>query len=249
MDDVKKISTKKLLEGFKKNLENAKDHKQRQDHLIAKWKDEYNGMPYGNEQKGKSRIISRDIKKQSEWQHASIVEPFVSTSDVIKCLPVTFEDSEAAKQNELLLNTQFCRKFPRFKFMSTATKVLDQEGTLVVQTGWETENKKVKKVANVVVVDENGEEKLVEQEIEEIVTTKNQPTAHICKNQDVFIDPTCQDNFDNAQFVIYRYETNLSSLRKDGRFKNLNKIAALDDKNDDVFKENDNIDFEFGRFG
>lgn len=226
-----KVKKAELLSALKADLKAAEILKREQDTAIYKWRAEYNGEPYGNEQKGKSAIVSRDIKKQSEWQHATIVDPFVSTSDVIKCTPITFEDELAARQNELLLNTQFCRKFDRYNFMSKAVKVLDQEGTLVVQTGWDYEDKEVTTMAEMVVTDEYGREVIVEQEVTETVVVKNQPTAKVCRNHDVYIDPTCQDNLDNAQFVIYRYETDMSTLKKDGRYKNLDKVsnASIDD--------------------
>jgi hypothetical protein len=221
-----KVKKAELLSALKADLKAAEILKREQDTAIYKWRAEYNGEPYGNEQKGKSAIVSRDIKKQSEWQHATIVDPFVSTSDVIKCTPITFEDELAARQNELLLNTQFCRKFDRYNFMSKAVKVLDQEGTLVIQTGWDYEDKEVTTTAEMVIMDpDTGREMIVEQEVTETVVIKNQPTAKVCRNHDVYIDPTCQDNLDNAQFVIYRYETDLSTLKKDGRYKNLDKVV------------------------
>jgi hypothetical protein len=226
-----KVKKAELLSALKADLKAAEILKREQDTAIYKWKAEYNGEPYGNEQKGKSAIVSRDIKKQSEWQHATIVDPFVSTTDVIKCTPITFEDELAARQNELLLNTQFCRKFDRYNFMSKAVKVLDQEGTLVVQTGWDYEDKEVTTMAEMVITDEYGREVIVEQEVTETVVVRNQPTAKVCRNHDVYIDPTCQDNLDNAQFVIYRYETDMSTLKKDGRYKNLEQVsnASIDD--------------------
>jgi hypothetical protein len=220
-----KINKSTLLSALKADLKAADILKREQDTAIYKWRAEYNGEPYGNEQKGKSAIVSRDIKKQSEWQHATIVDPFVSTSDVIKCTPITFEDELSARQNELLLNAQFCRKFDRYNFMSKAVKVLDQEGTLVIQTGWDYEDKEVTTVAEAIAVDDQGREVIVEQEVTETVVVKNQPTAKVCRNHDVYLDPTCQDDLDSAQFVIYRYETDLSTLKKDGRYKNLDKVV------------------------
>jgi hypothetical protein len=243
-----KVKKAELLSALKADLKAAELLKREQDTAIFKWKAEYNGDPYGNEQKGKSAIVSRDIKKQSEWQHATIVDPFVSTSDVIKCTPITFEDDLAARQNELLLNTQFCRKFDRFNFMSKAVKVLDQEGTLVVQTGWDYEDKEVTTIAEVVTIDEYGVETIVEQEVTETVVTKNQPTAKVCRNHDIYIDPTCQDNLDNAQFVIYRYETDLSTLRKDGRYKNLDRISGAGAVNDDYDYMNTPTDKTYFKF-
>lgn len=238
------IKKAELLSALKADLKAADLLKRDQDAVIAKWKAEYNGDPYGNEKKGKSAIVSRDIKKQSEWQHATIVDPFVSTSDVIKAIPITWEDEQAARQNELLLNTQFCRKFDRFNFMSKAIKILDREGTLVVQTGWDYEDEEVTTMAEMVVVDEMGNEVIVEQEVTETVVKKNQPTAKVCRNEDIYIDPTCQDNLDNAQFVIYRYETDLSSLKKDGRYKNLQQVAKVG-REDFDYDAPDETEFRF----
>lgn len=240
-----KIRKAELLASLKADLKAADRLKQDQDMIISKWKAEYNGDPYGNEQKGKSAIVSRDIKKQSEWQHATIVDPFVSTANIIKCTPITFEDVESARQNELLLNTQFCRKFDRFNFMSKAVKVLDREGTLVVQTGWDYEDEEVTTTAEVVVVDSFGNETIVEQEVTETVVKKNQPTAKVCRNEDIYLDPTCQDDLSNAQFVIYRYETDLSTLKKDGRYKNLNKVVRSGGGGDYDYDEEDETKFEF----
>jgi hypothetical protein len=228
-----KINKNEILAALKSDLKASEVLKKDMDAKIAQWKREHNGEPYGNEVKGKSSIVSRDIKKQSEWQHASIIDPFVSSSDVIKCHPITFEDAQAARQNELLLNTQFCRKFNRYNFMSKAVKVLDREGTVVVQTGWDYEDEEVATIAEVVAVNEYGQEIIVEQEVTETIVKKNQPTAKICRNEDIYIDPTCQDNLDEAQFIIYRYETNLSTLRKDGRYKNLEKLVNTGGTNND----------------
>jgi len=239
-----KIKKGELLSALKADLKAADLLKRDQDALIAKWKSEYNGEPYGNEQKGKSAIVSRDIKKQSEWQHATIVDPFVSTSEIIKATPITFEDEGAARQNELLLNTQFCRKFDRFNFISKAVKVLDREGTLVIQCGWDYEDEEVTNVVEVIAIDEFGNEHIVEQEVTETVVKKNQPTAKVCRNEDIYIDPTCQDNLDNAQFVIYRYETDLSSLKQDGRYKNLDKVSRSGNGDYD-YESPDDTEFTF----
>ncbi len=90
-----KINKSAILSALKADLKSAEMLKREQDAKIAKWNSEYEGKPYGNETKGKSAIVSRDIKKQSEWQHATIVDPFVSTSDIIKAIPITFEDEAA----------------------------------------------------------------------------------------------------------------------------------------------------------
>jgi len=248
------MKAKEILKIMKGDLKSAEQSREDQDALIETRKKEYAGEPYGNEVKGKSQIVSRDIKKQDEWQHATLKDPFVSTPDIIKAYPVTFEDRAAARQNELVLNTQFCRQFNRFSFMTKAIKVLTVEGTCVVQTGWEYEDEEIEvEVPMFMTNNITGERIPIGSRIEtQTKIIRNQPTAKVCRNEDVFIDPTCQDDLDNAQFVIYRYETDLSTLRSDGRYKNLDKVAKMsegdqvaDTTADWDYDSEDETEFEF----
>lgn len=190
---------------------------------VDSWKREYEGMPYGNETKGKSQIVSKDIKKQIEWLHPSLLDPFVSTQDIVKVTPVTWEDTASARQSEMLLNYQFCRQFNRYSFMSKALKVLAVEGTLVVQTGWDYQDEEVEVESEVVVADEYGNQYIENVRGTETRVLVNKPTATVCRNEDIYIDPTCMDDMDKCQFIIHRYETDFSTLKKDGRYKNLDK--------------------------
>jgi hypothetical protein len=209
------------------------------------WINETYGRPYGNEVKGKSAIVSKDIKKQLEWQLPTLADPFLSSEDVIKCNPVTFEDTAAARQNELLLNTQFCRKFPRYNFIMKSLRVLATEGTLVIQTGWDYEDEEVSTEVEVVALDKNGTEFLDVQETTVTKIKKNQPTAVVCRNEDIFLDPTCMDDMDKCQFVIHRYETDMSTLKMDGRYKNLDKVSTLETGRDSDFRPEDDTNFRF----
>lgn len=239
------VNKSELLKALKADLKSAEVLKNDLDMKISDWRNAYEGKPYGNEEDGKSKIVSRDIKKQSEWQHASVVDPFVSTSEIVKCTPITFEDTESARQNQLLLNTQFCRKFDRYNFISKAVKVLDREGTAVIQCGWDYEDKEVVNTVEAIEVDEDGNMIIVSKEVTETVVVKNQPTAKVCRNEDVYVDPTCQDDLDSCQFVIYRYETDLSTLRKDGRYKNLEKVAKIESGEDYDYDPEDETEFKF----
>lgn len=189
------------------------------------YRSETAGRPYGNETAGKSAIITKDIKKQLEWQLPSLAEPFLSTTSVITCEPVTFEDTLAARQNELLLNTQFCRKFPRYNFIMKALRILATEGTVIVRTGWDYEGEDIETtIEEVQSVD--GEESIVTTTVTVPKTIINQPTATVCRNDDIFVDPTCMDEMSKCQFVVHRQEVDLSTLRADGRYKNLEKIST-----------------------
>ena len=57
-----KVNKTQILEALKADLKAADTLKSTQDSLIAEWKAEYNGEPYGNERKGKSAVVSRHKK-------------------------------------------------------------------------------------------------------------------------------------------------------------------------------------------
>ena len=130
-----KIKKSELLQALKADL--LESQRMQKDWLAKRtaWYNESMGMPYGNEEDGKSKIVSKDIKKVMEWMLPKLTDTFLNNANIIKCNPVTFEDAHAARQNELLLNTQFCRKFDRYNFIMKATKVLLAEGTVVIKTG------------------------------------------------------------------------------------------------------------------
>jgi len=269
MIEIDNITEARLLSNLKADFTASKLLRNELDQKIARWKSEYNAEPYGNEVNGRSKLVSRDIKKQSEWQHAALIEPFVSTPDIVKANPVTYEDAEIAPKIEVLLNTQFCRQFSRYNFMTKALKVLDQEGTVVIRTGWEYEEKIVeveedREIPNpdyqraIEAVNQGITDPSILQGIEPTLITKvrvrktkpvkNHPTAMVCRNEDIFIDPTCQDDMDKCQFVIYRYETDMTTLKQAGIYKNLDKIkipTGLTGTNDTEYITEDSTSFRF----
>ena len=243
---MSKVNKSELLSALKRDFR-ASEAMQK-DWLAKRegWIAETYAHPYGNEVKGKSAIVSHDIKKQLDWQLPSLADPFLSTTDVIKCSPITYEDVKAAQQNELLLNTQFCRKFSRYNFIMKALRVLATEGTVIIQTGWDYEDEDVDVSVDVVETDEYGEEIVVRATKTVTKVKRNQPTAVVCRNEDIFIDPTCMDDMDKCQFVIHRYETDMSTLKADGRYKNLDKMPELvNGGRDSDFIPEDNTNFRF----
>lgn len=241
-----KLDKKTILKNLKGDWTSANNMQKQWVAQRNKWIEETYGRAYGNEVDGRSKIVSKDIKKQLEWLIPSITDPFLSSPDIIKCNPVTYEDAESARQNELLLNTQFVRNFPRYNFINKACRVLATEGTVVVQTGWDYEDEEIKYETEVASVDEEGN---IIKEIEEETEIKvlvNKPTAIVCRNEDIFIDPTCMDDIDKCQFVIHRYEVDLSTLKADGRYKNLDKVAITDSVlSDGDFIPEDDTRFSF----
>jgi len=241
-----KIDKAKILRSCKADFKNADTLRKDVDAAIRQRRSTLNGEPYGNEEKGKSRIVPKVAKRQQAWNIPSLKEPFVSTPNLVRFSPITADDVEAARQNELLLNTQFCRQFDRYNFITKAFKVLETDATVFVQTGWEYEEEEIEQEVESVVIDEYGNPTVTKTMEKVVVPVVNKPTARVCRSEDIFPDPTCEDDLSKAQFVVYRYETDLSTLRKDGRYKNLDKVMqSLADIEDPDYINPDATYFKF----
>jgi len=82
---------------------------------------------------------------------------------------------------------------------------------------------------------------------EQVNIIKNQPELEVCDYNNVVIDPTCMGDLDNAEFIIYSFETSMSQLKKDGRYSNL-KHVSLDNSsplNEPDFDAGDDSSFKF----
>ena len=55
-------------------------------------------------------------------------------------------------------------------------------------------------------------------------TICNKPTVEVCDYRNVIIDPTCNGDLSKARFIIHSFESCLSDLRKDAKYKNLEQI-------------------------
>lgn len=100
--------------------------------------------------KGNSRIVPKLIRKQAEWRYPALSEPFLSTDDVFNIKPVTWEDRQAAIQNELVLNHQFNTKIDKTSFIDEYVRTAVDEGTVIVRVGWEYEDRQVEKTVPIV---------------------------------------------------------------------------------------------------
>jgi len=242
----------KILASLKADMDSADALRLDTVAKVETWKKEYNGEPYGNEQKGKSKIVSRDIKRQDEWQHASLKDPFLSSTDIVKCRPITAGDRQAAEQNQLVLNYQFTRKFNRYRFITDSIKLLTTEGTLVVKTSWDYEDEEVVNSYPVYELHPHTGQpvQIGIKEVKELRVLVNKPYAETCRIEDIYMDPTCHGDLEKCQFMIHRYESDLSTLRTSKKYKKslLDKVAAdmARDAGDYVPEhEKDGTNFEF----
>lgn len=237
LENLKKEKVQKIYNDLHSDYINCRYYSKEWFSKIEQWRKEYFGKPYGNEVEGKSKIVSRDIKKFSEWLQSSILDPFVSTPDIIRCNPINAESIKSAQSAELILNSQFCRQMNRYNFLAKALKVLDVEGTCIIKTGWEYKEEErfmtylqeepvFDQLGNPIIDPNTGEALTQPKQIKrkENVILFNRPTADICRNQDIFLDPTCLGNVENMQFIIHRFEADYSTLKSDGRYSNLDKL-------------------------
>ena len=126
------------LRFLKQDLEMAKPAHDNQMAKIRRWNDlmTVRGAAKPKTNKGHSSVQPKLIRRQAEWRYAALSEPFLGSNKLVKVTPVTFEDAEAAKQNELLLNWQFRTKLNRVKLIDDFIRATVDEGTSIIRVGW-----------------------------------------------------------------------------------------------------------------
>lgn len=257
------------LRELKQDLQDAKPIHDAQQGKVAVWLDNLNitGKAQISNTGTNSKIVPKLIRKQAEWRYAALSEPFLSTDDVFKVSPLTWEDREAAKQNQLVLNQQFNSAIDKVKFIDEYVRTAVDEGTVITRVGWDFHEEEYEDMFPIVEYRVNPEvaplhEQLAQmlQEspsqyatdvpeelrqahemtieggmpIEAVVigqqketrtrTVKNAPTVEVCNSANVTVDPTCLGDIKKAGFLVYHFESSLSQLEKEGKYKNLDAI-------------------------
>lgn len=87
---------------------------------------------------GRSAVQPRLIRKQAEWRYPGLTEPFLSTEELFKAEPRSWEDKKAAIQNQTLLNYQFNIKINKVRFIDNYVHAAVNEGTVICRVGWIT---------------------------------------------------------------------------------------------------------------
>lgn len=135
------------IQDLKADFEECQTHHSAHITKLDRWNDNFNikPLPENKENKVQSRINPKLIRKQYEWRCASLSEPFLSTPELFKVNPVSHEDKERAKQNELILNYQFQCKLNKVPFIDKLIRTCAKEGTAIIRTGWQYEDTEVEK--------------------------------------------------------------------------------------------------------
>lgn len=139
------------LQNMKQDLESAKSSHDSQMLKIKEWSDHLSVKNKAKPvvRKDRSSVQPKLIRRQAEWRYSALTEPFLSSSKLFQITPVTFEDEAAAKQNELLLNWQFRTKMNKVKFIDDYVRATVDEGTGIVQVGWQRSTTMIKETVPV----------------------------------------------------------------------------------------------------
>lgn len=98
--------------------------------------DRYLGKPYGDEQIGRSQVVSRDVSDVVEGVLANVLKPFVAGDDVVKFNPRGPDDEEAAKQETDYVNFVVLERNNGFLVLNSAIKDLLLLRNGYVKCGW-----------------------------------------------------------------------------------------------------------------
>lgn len=101
----------------------------------------YFGKPYGDEQGGRSSVVTRDVLETIEWIMPALLRIFISGDDIVVYNPIGPEDEEYAKQATDLANHVFHKDNNGFLILNTFFKdsLLQKMG--VVKSYWDEEKK------------------------------------------------------------------------------------------------------------
>lgn len=159
MQDNSQLQPKKLtswkneptIEVLKRDFEASKQTHIVQANKVIRWNDVRNvtGKSKPVKIKGRSSIQPKLVRRQAEWRYPALSEPFLNSEKIFQVNPRTFEDLDAAKQNEILLNYQFDVKLNKVKFIDDYVRTVVDEGSCIVQVGWERLTTKEKQVVPV----------------------------------------------------------------------------------------------------
>lgn len=139
------------LAALKEDYQAAKSETENQVSKISEWLDAFNatGKYAAPNVDGRSKVTVRLIRKQVEWRCPSLTEPFLGSSKLFNVAPRTYEDKDAAAQNELILNYQFKTKLNAVKMMDDIVRTLGTEGTVIIHPSWKHKTDKYQEEENI----------------------------------------------------------------------------------------------------
>ena len=101
----------------------------------------YFGEPFGNEQEGRSQVVSTDVSDVVESILPTLLRTFAASDDVVRCDPVSAEDEEVAKQATDYLNYVFNKDNDGFVSLYTLFKDALIQKNGIAKIYWDTSEK------------------------------------------------------------------------------------------------------------
>jgi len=181
----------------------------------------YFGEPFGNEQEGRSQVVSTDVSDVIESILPTLLRTFAASDEIVKCEPVTAEDEEVAKQASDYLNYVFNKDNDGFITLYTLFKDALIQKNGVAKIYWNTSNKveretyeKLSEDEYTMLLDEDGvvAKEHTEYEDESAKKEKNKILEQIEESGQP-VDPMVLDQIENTPIpnlhdvVIEREET------------------------------------------
>ena len=236
----------------------------------------YLGMPLGNEQEGRSQVISNDVLDTVESLMPSLMRIFTAGDNVFNCEGVGPEDDEMARQCSDYLNYIFYKENKGFLALYSAFKdaLIQKNGILKVY--WDDSNKTEReqytrltdeefadlisdpevKVKNHTefeepILDETGKE-LDKASYHDCVIERTRLYGQVriepVPPEEFLIERRCKD-IDSANFVAHRTNKTRSELVEMGYDKDLVMSLPAGDSDytrEDKFVRHQNVDFSHG---
>jgi len=186
--------------------------------------DRYYGKKYGNEQEGRSQIVTRDVADVIEWIMPSLMKIFTSGDKVVQFEPQGPEDVQMAKQSTDYVNHVIMRQNPGFSIIYQWFKdaLLQKNG--IVKHYWddssETLREEYKNLTEeeftALLMEDNVEvlEHTASNEDEDIISLQPQQVTH-----DVVVSRTYDDGqvrieaVPPEEFLINKYAKTIEDAR------------------------------------
>ena len=230
------MDNQKLVALIEHDLSGAQTKHNDQVKQISKWIKVYNGEPYGNEDKNRSQIVWKLIKKQGESLISNLSKQFLGTHQIADLVPVTARDKFKADIYGGIINHFWSKEFNSNKFIKTLTRLDVKEGTAFIRVGWEQNIKYDTEIVDGIPPEMIDSIKNTGAQVEQISETSfkitkktiitNRPTAKPVRLEDVYLDPTA-DSFEELKFLIHKYTSDISTMAKQPHLYNEEAISKL----------------------
>lgn len=219
------------LKVMKQDLESGRQSHQTQMSKINRWNDlmKVTGKSKPETVKGRSSVQPKLVRRQAEWRYPALSEPFLGSNKLFNVKPVTFEDTDAAKQNELVLNWQFRTKLNRVKLIDDFIRATVDEGTSILRVGWKRITVQV--MTDVPVFDFfaiETEEQLAQ--LQQAIQAKEEDPRHFDENMPEEIKQAVQ-YYEESQTPVYAVQTGTQQVPTEKVLENRPLVDVINPNN------------------